>query len=49
MNGFDIFFWNLTAEAQAAFLQFMHLSDPEEGNYDVFPIITITTDERDEE
>lgn len=49
MNELDIYFGDLTPDAQAEFLEFKHLSEPSEGNYDVFPITTLTSDKRIEE
>lgn len=37
----DIYFSDLTPEAQKRFLAFYNLSNAAEGNYDVFPIISI--------
>ena len=53
----DIYFSDLTPKAQKHFLAFYSLSNAAEGNYDVFPIISIpeadmdraeVQDERDE-
>lgn len=38
---FDIYFSDLTPEAQKRFLAFYGLINAAEGNYDVFPIISI--------
>jgi hypothetical protein len=35
---FEIYFKDLTPEAQGRFLAFEEMADPKEGNYDVFPI-----------
>ena len=37
----DIYFSDLTPEAQRHFLAFYGLTNAAEGNYDVFPIISI--------
>ena len=38
---FEIYFRDLTKEAQEAFLAYEEMASPEEGNYDVFPIAVI--------
>ena len=38
---FDIYFSDLTPEAQRRFLAFYGLTNAAEGNYDVFPIISV--------
>jgi hypothetical protein len=38
---FDIYFKDLSETAQKEFLEFMGISNPEEGNYDTFPISTV--------
>ena len=40
-ESFEIYFNDLHEEAQKAFLEFMGITDPKEGNYDVFPLATI--------
>jgi hypothetical protein len=41
----DIFFHDLVPETQKEVLKFMGLETPEDGNYDVFPLTTITVDD----
>jgi len=38
---FEIYFWDLTPEAQKRYLEFMEVSDPKELNEDVFPITSV--------
>jgi hypothetical protein len=42
MNEMDIFITDLTPEAQRMVLDFLGLPSPEEGNYDVFPLFSLT-------
>ena len=46
---FEIYFSDLTPEAQERFLASCGLSNAAEGNYDVFPITAIPTPEMDRE
>lgn len=46
---FEIYFSDLTPEAQERFLASCGLSSAAEGNYDVFPITAIPTPEMDRE
>ena len=46
---FEIYFSDLTPEAQERFLASCGLSSAAEGNYDVFPITAISTLEMDRE
>ena len=46
---FEIYFSDLTPEAQERFLAACGLSSASEGNYDVFPITAISTLEMDRE
>ena len=46
---FEIYFSDLTPEAQERFLASCGLSSSTEGNYDVFPITAIPTQEMDRE
>lgn len=45
MSEFEIYFRDLTPEAQKAFLRFVGIADAKDGNYDVFPITTIEAPE----
>ena len=37
----EIMFSDLTPEAQKKYLAYMEMAEPEEGNYDIFPIFVI--------
>ena len=41
LEDFEIFFSDLTIEAQKRFLDFMELKSADEGNYDVIPITIV--------
>jgi hypothetical protein len=41
LEDFEIFFSDLTVEAQKRFLDFVNLKEAEDGNYDVMPIAVI--------
>jgi hypothetical protein len=41
LKDFEIFFNDLTAEAQKRFLDYTGLKSAEEGNYDVIPIVVV--------
>ena len=45
MKEFEIYFNDLTEEAQKELLSFMGISGSSEMNWDVFPITTITKEE----
>ena len=45
--GYDIYFRDLTPEAQKEFLNFAGIADAKDGNYDVFPVTTIEEPERE--
>ena len=47
MSEFEIYFRDLTPEAQQAFLRFVGIADAKDGNYDVFAITTIQEPERE--
>ncbi len=49
LEDFEIFFSDLTAEAQKRFLDFMALKTVDEGNYDVMPIAVIPFPQEDEQ
>jgi len=40
-ESFEIYFNDLNEEAKKAFLEFMGMTDPKEGNYDIIPLVTI--------
>ena len=40
-EGFEIMFYDLTDDAQEAFLKFMGVTDPKETNWDTFPITIV--------
>ena len=40
-NEYEIYFRDLTEEAQAALLEFMGINDPSEMNWNIYPIATI--------
>ena len=42
--GYDIYFRDLSPQAQAAFLEYFGLQNPGEADYDVFPITTVETE-----
>ena len=47
---FQVFFKDLTPEAQGEYLRFSNLKTPEEGNLDVYPIFVLEkSDESDSE
>jgi hypothetical protein len=48
-NFFEIYFDDLTEDAQEAFLAFMEIDSPKEGNYDTMPIAIIPFSEEDDE
>lgn len=41
---FEIYFKDLTEQAQKEFLSYMNMADETEGNYDVFPIAVIESE-----
>ncbi len=41
LQDFEIFFSDLTEEAQKQFLDFVNLKSADEGNYDVMPITIV--------
>lgn len=41
MNTFEIYFKDLSPEAQKAYLEFIEVTDPEEANLEFFPITII--------
>ena len=43
-NTFEIMFDDLKPEAQKQFLEFQCMVNPEDGNYDVFPIAIIESE-----
>lgn len=45
----EIYFDDLTEDAQKSFLEAMGMKSPEEGNYEVFPIAEIPIPEESEE
>lgn len=45
MQEFEIYFTDLTKEAQERFLRAEGLKDSREGNYDIFPIATVCIEE----
>ena len=49
MASFELYFSDLTEEAQKSFLEKAGLNSAEEGNYDVFPITEIEFDNEDDE
>ena len=49
MEEFEIYFEDLTEEAQKRFLVFMGFKDESDGNYDVFPIASIPKPEDDDD
>lgn len=44
----DIFFQDLVPETQKEVLKFMGLDTPEDGNYNVFPLTSITVGDIEE-
>ena len=44
-ESFEIYFNDLNEETQKAFLEFMGMTDSKEGNYDIFPLATISKGE----
>ncbi len=42
-NSFDIFFGDLVPKTQKEILKFLKLEKPEDGNFDVFPLTTISS------
>lgn len=46
---FELYFDDLKPDAQAQFLAACRLTSAAEGNYDVFPIVSLPVDENDEE
>lgn len=48
MSTFELYFSDLTEEAQKRFLKAEGIKNPEEANYDVFPIATIELDDIEE-
>jgi hypothetical protein len=42
-NSFDIFFSDLVPKTQKEILKFVKLEKPEDGNFDVFPLTTISS------
>ena len=49
MAVFEIYFSDLTEEAQKKFLEVEGIENPEEANYDVFPIASIEIEEEENE
>lgn len=49
MDEFEIYFNDLTPDAQKAFLEFEGIASPEDGNYDTFPIATICHEKEDDD
>ena len=45
MNEFELFFSDLTETAQKSILEKAGLKNPEDANWDVFPITTVVFDE----
>ena len=48
MNEFEIYFSDLTEEAQKALLEAARIEDPGDMNWDVFPVVTFTVGEDDD-
>lgn len=44
---FEIYFGDLTPEAQIAFLEYAGIDTPEEGNFDVLPIALVEVGEQE--
>jgi hypothetical protein len=44
---FEIYFRDLNKDAQERFLTFQEIENPEDGNYDVFPIAIIELDKEE--
>ena len=47
MNTFEITFDDLNEEAQREFLKFEGLENPQDGNYDVFPLAIVEREDED--
>lgn len=47
MKGFEIYFYDLTEDAQKRYLEFQGVEDPSELNADIFPICVIERGEDD--
>ena len=45
---FEIYFWDLTPEAQKRYLEFMEVKEAKELNEDVLPITSIPKPEKEE-
>lgn len=47
-KSFDIFFGDLVPETKKEILKFLEIKKPEDGNFDVFPLTTITLQDVEE-
>ena len=48
-EGFEIYFSDLKEDVQEEFLEFMEIESEKEGNYDIFPLVTINRELNTEE